>query len=87
LSLKFNVFTSNFDISEGNATDIIAVTITATNTWTNVPLVNVVEVLDVSVYDQANNEKVTVDIRILTGNTVEIKSKKLNTFTVHVIGT
>jgi hypothetical protein len=87
LSLKFNVFTSNFDISEGNATDIIAVTIAATNTWTNVPLVNVVEVLDVSVYDQANNEKVTVDIRILTGNTVEIKSKKLNTFTVHVIGT
>lgn len=71
----------------GGTFEIVPVTITSINTWTPVPKMVVVVVSDVEVFDQLNMEKVIIDIRILTGNIVEIRSKTLKTFNVHVMGT
>lgn len=70
----------------GGTFEIVPVTIVASNVWTPVPKAVVVIVSDVEVFDQLNMEKVIIDIRILTGNIVEIRSKSLKTFNVHVMG-
>ena len=70
----------------GGTFEIVPITITSSNVWTVVPKAVVVVVSDVEVFDQLNMEKVIIDIRILTGNIVEIRSKSLKTFNVHIMG-
>lgn len=70
----------------GGTFEIVPITITSVNTWTPVPKAVVVNVSDVEVFDQLNMEKVIIDIRVITGNIVEIRSKSLKTFNVHIMG-
>jgi len=85
---KFNPITGKLDLSGDGASlyfEIVPVTITASNTWTSVPVTTITNVLDIEVYDQSNQEKVLIDSRIVSGG-AEIRSKKLATFTVHIEG-
>jgi hypothetical protein len=64
----------------------IAVSVLA-NTWTLVPLADITMVADITVFDSAGSEEVHIDYRLISAGTqVEIRSKKINTFTVHVEG-
>lgn len=66
--------------------EVVPVTILAVNTWTNVPLSSITTVYDVEVFDQSNMEKLFIDVRIVGTNVVEIRSRKLYTYTVHIEG-
>lgn len=59
----------------------------AANVWTSVPLTDINLIADVSILDDTDQEKLNIDWRIVSAGTqVEIRSKKVNTYTVHVEG-
>lgn len=66
-------------------TEVIPVA-TAANIWTSVPLTQITNVADVQTYD-ATLTKIEIEWRIVGGGSqVEIRSKKVNTYTVYVEG-
>lgn len=66
--------------------EIVPVTITVIDEWHPVPLAIITQVVDVVVYDQLNRQKVEIDVRININQTVDVKSKLLKTYNIHVIG-
>jgi len=83
--IAFNPLTGKFDLVGGASFEAVAVTITTANVWTNVPLTAITMPHNAETYNQANNEKVTIDVRI-NGSVVEIRSKQLRTYTIRVEG-
>jgi hypothetical protein len=72
--------------SEKQLLEKVAIT-PAANTWTLVPLTDINLIADVTILDDTNQEKLNIDWRIVSaGTAVEIRSKKVNTYTVHVEG-
>ena len=66
--------------------DVVPITVLA-NAWTSIPLVKVNKVADVQVFNAAYTDKVDIEWRLVSaGAGVEIRSKKANTYTVHVEG-
>lgn len=67
--------------------DIVPIT-TIPNVWMNVPFNNpfLTRAVGVDVYDQLNQEMVELDVRILIGGMVQIRSNKANTYNVHIAG-
>lgn len=66
--------------------EISAISVLA-NVWTPVPTVNINKVADVEIMNNANNEKIDLEWRLVSGGSgVEIRSKKANTYTVHIEG-
>lgn len=55
------------------------------NDWVNVPH-SFTTVAEVETFDNLNEQKIEIDCRILTDQTVQIKSKKQTTYTVRIIG-
>jgi hypothetical protein len=66
--------------------EVVPVTTTIPDAWTNVPLSSITTVADVIVFDQSNMEKLIIDARIVGAGTVQIRSSKVYTYTVHVEG-
>jgi hypothetical protein len=66
--------------------EIVPITISAIDTWYPVPLAIITQVVDVVVYDQLNRQKVEIDVRINIDQSVDVKSKLLKTYNVHVSG-
>jgi hypothetical protein len=59
----------------------------AANVWTLVPLTTINKIADVTIFDAANEEEINIAWRKVSGGTqVEILSKKVNTYTIHVEG-
>lgn len=66
--------------------EIVPITITAIDVWYPVPLAIITQVVDVVVYDQLNRQKVEIDVRINVDQSVDVKSKLLKTYNIHVSG-
>lgn len=93
MRITFNPISGQFDFtgksvgsSEKQLLESVAVTIVSTNVWQTVPLAQIVIVADADVYDQANEERVELDLRIVSNTQVQIRSNKIKTFTVRVEG-
>lgn len=91
MSFRFNPLTGKLDLTSSSAgaslkLEVVPVTIVSPNTWTSVPLSTITTIADAEVYDQSNMEELVIDIRIVGGSSVEIKSSKIYTYTVHVEG-
>jgi hypothetical protein len=86
MSYVLNPFTGDIDTVIRPVFEVVAVTIVTPNTWVTVPVTLLRKVSDVQVFDQANMEKLEVDVRIIGDTLVEIKSKKNYTYTIHIEG-
>lgn len=65
----------------------VAIAIGDIGAWVPVPLTKIIEVLDVTVLDQNAQSEVTVEWRLTnSGQTVELRSNIVATYTVHVDG-
>jgi len=65
----------------------VAVAIGDIGAWVSVPLAKIVEVLDVTVLDQSAQSPVGIEWRLTnSGQTVELRSNIVATYTVHVEG-
>lgn len=73
----------------GSGLSYLAVSMTITlalqNTWVTVPH-SFTTVAEAEAYDSTNQEKIELDIRITAPQTIQIRSKKQNTYTVRLIG-
>jgi hypothetical protein len=70
----------------GQRTEIIAVS-PAANTWTLVPTTAINKISDVTILDATAQEEMNIDWRLVSAGTqVEIRSKKVNTYTVIIKG-
>jgi hypothetical protein len=83
--IAFNPLTGKFDLVGGASFESVAVTVTSANVWTSVPLTTITMPHNAETYNQTNNEKVTIDVRI-NGSAVEIRAKQLRTYTIRVEG-
>lgn len=70
----------------GQLLEISAITLVA-NIWTPVPTTTINKIADVTIFDDLNKEEINIDWRLVgSGTAVEIRSKKANTYTVHIEG-
>lgn len=65
----------------------LPVTISAleVGTWVTVTTSGL-KILSIEVYDDTNLERIFIEYRIITENTLEIKSNLAQTYTIHIIG-
>jgi len=65
----------------------ITISLAQINNWVSVPLGGISLVADVTVFDSSDYEELFLDIRLLNNcSELEIRSKKPETFTIHVEG-
>lgn len=63
----------------------ISITLPQVGTWVTVPLVGVVTIADIQVFDAADLVQLFVDWRVSGGNVLEIRSNSVDTYTIHII--
>ena len=63
----------------------ISITIGQINTWVSVPHF-ISNVAESEAFDSLNQEKIELDIRIIPPQNIQIRSKKINTYNVRIIG-
>ena len=81
----FNPIEGIFDYVDVVPTEVIPFTISSNNVWLRVPT-TLIKIFNVEIFDQFNQQKITIDFRINVDNTLDVRSNKNITITVRIQG-